>query len=195
MPTLLQMGYLGSVGPVFVLTDVAPDGVILVQGYLNNGVLTFKAKAPYYAVHLRSFGNNQGVNEFFFKMNECSLGPYLDNQDLEFPELTKYRIPNFAVDDPNSFEYYMKITSLFVDKDRHYPAPTNSTNPTNTTNPSTTTNPGGGNSTQTGNANTTSTGTATTTTTSRATSQKALNSVLLVGLLFLSVFVLNVRES
>jgi hypothetical protein len=69
---LIQKGYLGTQGPVFIDDATAGTGkVIIMQGRMTNGVMKLFAVQPAYANILSGFPYSEA---------DCTLGPYTDNQ-------------------------------------------------------------------------------------------------------------------
>jgi hypothetical protein len=69
---LIQKGYLGTQGPVFIDDATAGTGkVIIMQGRMTNGVMKLFAVQPAYANILSGFPYSE---------SDCTLGPYTDNQ-------------------------------------------------------------------------------------------------------------------
>jgi hypothetical protein len=138
---LIQKGYLGGQGPVFIDDTVAGSGkVAILQGRMTDGVMKLFAVQAAYATQLSGFP---------YTADQCSLGPYTDNQFVvNAPAYTQP--PNAATNTT-----YSNVGTDWVSG--------NGAGTTNTTTTSTGTTASTGTTTSTGTTNTgtTSTGTST----------------------------------
>jgi hypothetical protein len=153
---LIQKGYLGTQGPVFIDDATAGTGkVIIMQGRMTNGVMKLFAVQPAYANILSGFPYSEA---------DCTLGPYTDNQFVI--NSPPYKQPTNAATNNT----YGNVADDWVTGDGA--GTTNSNTATTTTTNSNTGNTSSGSTTTSGTTNTTTntstgnTNTGTTTTTS-----------------------------
>jgi hypothetical protein len=102
---IVQLGFLGKQGPVFVDDAAVPGKFIIIIGELGTNKLV--VKQPAYAGQLQT--STSGPRYKFPKAeSECTLGPYSDNQQIG--NIPAYKQPASGT----QFDYYENVQEDWV---------------------------------------------------------------------------------